>query len=163
GGQRTTRWWNLRFLPDTATGSILAFPLKSHAGDPIESIGALQLQVPITFQPGATELADRLFNDTAFYRHYIAYLDTFSRVGWLEGSIGRLGARAGQYEKVISAEFPQERSDTTIFLHDRTVIQQTLRPRDLVLAYTQSRQGDRRRLALANVHALPVQAIAVVS
>ncbi len=163
GGQRTTHWWNLRFLPDTATGVLIPFPLKAHAGEPIESISALQLGIPITFRPKGPELADRLFNDTAFYNHYIAYLDTFVQDGWLEALLARLGARAGQYEKVISAEYPQERMDTTIFLHDRTVIQQTLRPRDLVLAYTQNRQGDRRRLALANVHALPVQAIGVVS
>ncbi len=163
GGQEATAWWNLRFLSDSIADALVAIPQKGVAGHPIESISAMQLNAPLTFKSGSAGFQDRLFNDSVFYRHYLAHLDTFSTAGWLEGFLDRSRPGMLERERIISAEFPQEVLDTNTFIHNRTVIEQTLRPRDLVLAYTQSVQGDQRRLALANVHALPIRAVAVIS
>ncbi|MDQ3100786.1 MAG: hypothetical protein M3R08_05325 [Bacteroidota bacterium] len=163
GGQSSMAWWNLRFLADSTSDRLIVIPQRIQAGRPIEGISALQLNGPLTFSTGSIGFQDRLFNDSIFYRHYLANLDTFSGEGWLEGFFDRMAPGIEERERIIKAEYPQEVLDTNIFHHNRTVIEQTLRPKDLVLAYTQSVDQNRRRLALANVHALPIEAVAVVS
>jgi hypothetical protein len=162
GGQEAVAWWNMRFLADTLTDRLMAIPQKGHAGSAIQALSALHLQQTLTFRPEAAGFQDRFFNDSIFYRSYLAHLDTFTRPGWLEGLLERLSPEMNDRLRIIAAEYPNEMLDTNVFRHNRVVIEQTLRPRDLLLAYTQSVQGNQRRLALANVHALPIRAVAVV-
>ncbi len=163
GGQEALEWWNLRFLADTATERLIVIPQRGFAGFPIEAMTALRLKAPLTFHAEAAGFHDRFFNDPTFYRHYISYLDTFSSAGWVDSLLARIGPELSERERIINAEYPQEALDRSVFQHNRIVIEQTLRPKDLVLAYTQSVKGMQRRLALANVHALPIKALAVVS
>jgi hypothetical protein len=162
GGQEATAWWNLRFLADSLSERLIALPQRGSAAAPIASIGALGQGVPVNFATGASGFQERLFNDSTFYRAYVAHLDTFSSPGWLEALMARRDVEFTDRERIISAEYPQASLARDVFEHNRTVIQQTLRPHDMVLAYTRPAQGNQRRLALANVHALPIRAVAVI-
>ena len=163
GGQDAISWWNLRFLEDSVPANCIVVPKRTPAGEPIEAISALHLENPLSFDPRSAGFQEKLFNDSIFYRHYIANLDTFSQRGWLEGFLERIGPGLEERATIIKAEYPQEILDTMIFDHNRTIIQQTLRPKDLVLAYVQDAAGDRQRLALANVHSLPIRVVSIVS
>lgn len=161
GAQDATGWWNLRFVADS-TGRLVAVPQQAVAGTPITAIGALLSPAPIRFPAQGAGFRDHLFGDRTFFQDYIAYLDTFSTAGWMDTLFAHMAADLDVQEKIVAGEFPQAKLDRTVFEHDRTVIRQTLRPKELVLAYLDERAGV-ERLAVANVHALPVEVSALVA
>ena len=156
GAQESTAWWNLRFLADSTSGKLLAIPQRGIAGTPINALQVLQTREPLRFPARSSGFHERLFGDSLLYVRYIAYLDTFSTAGWLEDLLLGTAHELGRQERIVSGELPQAQLDRRIYEHCRTVIRQTLRPHDLALAYTQDAQGTRRRIAVANVHALPL-------
>ncbi len=156
GAQYSTAWWNLRFLADSTNGRLLALPHRSLAGIPINTIQVLGTRQQLRFPARSGEFHERLFGDSLLYLDYIAYLDTFSAPGWLEAFMQTVEPDLAARISVVKGELPQVEYDRRIMEHCRTVIRQTLRPRDLVLAYHQTRTGARDRIAVANVHSLPV-------
>lgn len=162
GGQDATRWWNLRFLVDSLSGTFIALPQQYGAIDPIRTIIALERHA----SPG-NGLRDRLFNDPRFFSSYIARLDTFSAEGWLEDLIRELSEGYAAQQRIVVSAYPQTQPDASALAHNREVIRRTLDPPDLVLAYAQGEANpdrtDQRRVALANVHALPVEISAFIA
>jgi hypothetical protein len=156
GAQGTTSWWNLRFLSDSLSGRLLALPQRYIAGEPISTLQALRSPEPIRFPALGSDFHQRMFGDSLLYRDYIAYLDTFSTPGWLEDLLLGMAPALAAQERIVGGEIPTAAFDRTILEHCRTVVRQNLQPRELMLAYTQTQQGPRRRIAMANVHALPV-------
>jgi hypothetical protein len=163
GGQDVMEWYDLRFLADSISEKIIVIPQRGSSGIPIPSILALRSDAAFDLKSDRSDFKRMLFSDLELYREYISYLDSFSAEGWLENLMERIKGPFERNEKIISAEFPNETFDRTVLEHNRTIIRQTLRPKDLVLAYTQSRQGGQRRLAIANVHSLPVEAVAIIT
>lgn len=162
GAGETVHWWSMRFLADSVSGKLAALPQRGHAGEAISGLLATRTTAPLRFPMRTSGYLDRLFGDTAIYQRYIAYLDTFSTEGWLEGLLDRIQPELAIQERIVTAEYPGTGIDRNVFIHDRTVIQQNLRPRDLMLAYTQAVGTGRRRVLAANVHSLPVLVDAVI-
>jgi hypothetical protein len=156
GAQGTTSWWNLRFLADSLSGRLLALPQRYIAGEPISTLQVLRSPEPIRFPALGSDFHQRVFGDSLLYMDYMAYLDTFSAPGWVEDLLLGMAPALSAQERIVGGEIPTAGLDRTILEHCRTVVRQNLQPRDLMLAYTQTQQGPRRRIAMANVHALPV-------
>ncbi|HMC97069.1 MAG TPA: hypothetical protein VKG92_05435, partial [Flavobacteriales bacterium] len=134
-----------------------ALPQHGSSLHPITSIVALRDGHTVHFPPLRSGFRGRLFGDPLFFRAYMACLDTFSNKGWLELLLRRLSEGYAMQERIVVSEYPQSRPDASVFAHNRTVIHRTLHPPDLVLAYAQETPGGDRALAIANVHALPVE------
>jgi len=163
GGQEAGAWRNLRFLADSTTGKLIIFPQRGFSGRPIASALAMRTSAPVRFGFAGTDFLDRLLGDSLVYVNYITHLDTFSAEGWLEGLLERIGPALDLRERIVAGEYPHAKLDRTVFEHDRTVVRQTLRPKDVALAYTQGWKEGKRRLAAANTHALPLLATAMVA
>ncbi|MBX2980154.1 MAG: hypothetical protein KF905_12725 [Flavobacteriales bacterium] len=160
GAADAMNWWNLRFLADSVSGKLLPLPQRGHSGEPIRNLQALRSGRSMRQGPPSSDFVDRILYDPIIYQHYVAYLDTFSRPGWLEGLLERNAEVLASLEKILSAELPGSKFEVDIAEHCRTLIQQNLSPRDLVLAYPNS-TGD--RVSVANVHALPVEVVALIT
>lgn len=162
GGQSATEWWELRFLVDSASNALVALPGRGDAFAPITAIAPLLSGGSVHFPSTRAGFRDRLFGDAHFFRTYIAYLDTFSSEGWLEALLRRMSDGYAVQERIVISEYPQSRPDASVFAHNREVITRTLRPPDLLLAYAQTSENTKREIAIANVHALPVEVTAYV-
>jgi len=167
GGQDATNWWNLRFLVDSLSGALIALPQRGGSFTPITSITALLSGSAIRSPSINTTFHERLFGDALFYRSYIACLDSFTANGWLEGLLRRLSPEYAIEQRIVLSAYPQSQPDASVFAHNRDVIRRTLRPPDLVLAYTQedptADASPERELAIANIHALPVEVTAFIA
>ena len=162
GGQHGDDWRNLRFVLHRGSGKLVPVAFDANAGEPITAIRALNEQPPIRFDP--THVATfygRLFSDRTFYEAYIAHLDTFSTQGWLENFLATVAPDLAVQEGLIRNEFPNAAHDPAVFTHCRTVIRQTLRPTVLISASILGQEGNMLRLALANIHSLPVEVIGI--
>ncbi len=157
GAQHATDWRNLRFVPDTVSGLLRPIGFDANAGSPIPALRVLREMGPVDGSNTRTGFFDRLYADTAFYTSYIHYVDSFSTNGFLEGLLERITPGLDRQLALIHAEFPNFQHDPAVFLHDRTVMRQTLHPRDPALAYLVSVGPVRAELALANVNALPLE------
>lgn len=155
-------WWNLRFLVDSISEELVPIPLHITEHAPITALLAEDVAVTTAMTMTGRTLVDRALSDPRIRDLYIAYLDTFSAPGWWESAMERTRSRWEPSQKAITAEFPRIRFDEAIVEHDRTLIQQTLYPRDLVLAYVSDTLEATDGVAIANVHALPVEVIGVI-
>ncbi|MCB0769049.1 MAG: hypothetical protein KDC00_01430 [Flavobacteriales bacterium] len=162
GMQQSVEWWDLRFLVDSLTQEFVAIPLHSAEHAPVASI--LAAQIPSAGRPSAqgTEMVHKILTDTHMAANYLAYLDTFSAPGWWEAALARTERSWEPARRAVNAEFPRIDLDRTVIEHDRTVIRQTLEPKEMVLAYMRDAQDPGDGIAVANVHALPVEVFAVV-
>lgn len=162
GAQHCNDWRNLRFAADAATGKLVPIAFDANAGEPIQAIRALREQPPITFDASHLRtFYGRLWSDRAFHEAYVAHLDTFSTEGWLEKFLRSIGPELAAEEELITHEFPNAAVDTTVFVHCRTVARQTLRPTNYISAGVLGRGEGTIRLAIANLHALPVEVVAI--
>lgn len=162
GAQHCNDWRNLRFAVNASTGKLVPIAFDANAGEPIQAIRALREQPPITFD--ATHLRTfygRLWSDRGFHETYIAHLDTFTTAGWLEDFLSSVGPELSEEEELITHEFPNAAVDTNVFVHCRTVARQTLRPANYISAGVLGRGEGTIRLAIANLHALPVEVVAI--
>lgn len=155
-------WWNLRFLVDSISEEIVPIPLHITEHAPITALLAEDVSVTTALTMSGRTLVYRALADPQVRDLYIAYLDTFSAPGWWETALERTRPRWEPMKKAIIAEYPRIQFDETIVQHDRTLIQQTLNPRDLVLAYVSDTLEATDGIAIANVHALPVDVIGVI-
>ncbi len=162
GQQRTLAWWNLRFVPDSSA-RLMTVPLLYLDPGPIARIQALTNEKVNRSATNGATFIDRIFDDPVFYQAYIAYLDTLSTPGWSEALFERNADELKLQERIVAGYFPQSGIDRAIFEHNRLVIRSTLYPKDLMLAYFEDRIGSVDRLAVGNVHALPVEVVAFVS
>lgn len=162
GGQATMEWWNLRFFPDPATSRLIPLVRTPTAAMPIEAITALRMPSPLRFPNTGTSFMERLFGDPVLYRKYIAALDSMTAPGWADSTLARIMPRFQHQERILRGYFPDQAIDRGVFAHNTSVIRATLAPKDLLLAYMEDRPGPVDRLAIANVHALPVEAVAAV-
>lgn len=157
GAQHSNDWRNLRFLVDSLSGKLVPIGFDGNAGEPITAIRALREQGPISFNIGHSEnFYERLFSDIDFFETYIAYADTFSTAGWLEGLLAEEQKELGRQIEVVRGEFPNFRHSLEVYMHDRVVIRQTIRPGYMGAAYMHDRGHGRYTIAVANVHSLPI-------
>lgn len=161
GGQSTIDWPNLRFFPDT-TGKLLPLPRTLSAGLPIQAICALKGATPLRFPGTGHGFAERLFADPVFYHRYMAELASLSDAGTLDTILARIGPALSAQERMLSGYLPGAGLDRHVFAHNLQVVRATLVPKHLVLAYMEDRPGAVERLAIANVHSLPVEVLAAV-
>jgi hypothetical protein len=162
GMQRSVEWWDLRFLVDSLTEELVPIPLHSPEHAPITSI--LATRIPSTGKPSAqgSEMVHQILADPIMGANYLAYLDTFSAPGWWEAALARTEHSWEPARRAVNAEFPRIDLDRTVIQHDRTIIRQTLEPKEMVLAYMRDAQDPGNGIAIANVHSLPVEVLAVV-
>lgn len=162
GAQHSNDWRNLRFAMNASTGKLVPIAFDANAGEPIEAIRALREQPPITFDAAHLRtFYGRLWSDRGFHEAYIAHLDTFSTDGWLEGFLRSVQPELAVEEELITHEFPNAGVDTNVFVHCRTVARQTLRPANYISVSMLSRGEGTLRLAIANLHSLPVEVVAI--
>ena len=162
GTQEAMDWWNLRFLMDSVSEQLVPVPMHLAQHAPIAIIQVEGMPEDGVSSASGRELVGRLLADTALYARYIAYLDTFSSMGWWEATQARTAPSWEPARKAVNAEFPRIDLDLAIVKHDRTVIRQTLDPTNLVLAYMRDAEDQPDGIALANVHSLAVEVVAVV-
>ena len=162
GTQSAMDWWDLQFLVDSTSGKLVPVAPHLRTNAPITSLqGAMVVGNELLAIQGR-ELAIHFLSDTTIQRHYLAYLDTFSTAGYWQNLMARTEDQWEPARKVVHAEYPRLDLDTMILVHDRTVIYQTLHPSDMVLAYMRDSQFGGSSVAIANVHSLPVEIIALV-
>jgi hypothetical protein len=162
GAQASLEWWNLRSFPHHATGRLVPLLWTPDAARPIEAITALRMPSPLRFPNPGPSFLERLFSDPLLYQRYIIALDSMSTDGRVDSALARVMRRFEPEERILRGYFPEQRIDREVFAHNIQVIRSTLQPKDLLLAYMEDRQGPVDRLAIANVHALPVEVQAVV-
>lgn len=160
GAADAMHWWNLRFLADSVSGKLIPLPRRGLSGQATKTLQFLHSGRSLRPGAPATDLIDRILQDPILYQHYVAYLDTFSAPGWLEGLLERNASGLASLERIVAAELPGRKFEVDIAEHGRTLIQQNLRPRDLVIAYP---HGAGAGVTVANVHALPVEVLAVIT
>jgi hypothetical protein len=157
GAQETTAWWNLRFFTDSLSGKLVVIPEHLKSGSAIAGILASRTGNPIRFPSAASGSTGRLLGDPVIYRGYIAWLDSLSRDGWLEGLLERHGTEIAHLDQVVRSEYPGVRSDNAVFTHSRAVVKMALRPRAAALAYIRNEGLRKDQLAVVNVHDLPIE------
>jgi hypothetical protein len=162
GMQRSVEWWDLRFLVDSLTEELVSIPLHTAEHAPIGSILATQLPPPGQLAAQGSELTHKVLGDPVMEASYLAYLDTFSGTGWWETALERTANQWESARKAVNAEFPRFDIDRAIIEHNRTIIRQTLEPKDLVLAYMRDSENKGEGIAIANVHSLPVEVLGVI-
>lgn len=162
GTQSAMDWWNLRFLVDSISEVLVPVPMHITARAPISAVFGVQRANEAPGTTPARALVDRFLADQVINAKYIAYLDSFSADGWWEDIMERTRHRWSAERNVVHAEFPWIDLDLSVVEHDRTVIRQTLHPKEVVLAYIRDAQQATDGIALANVHALPVLVTGVV-
>ena len=160
GAHDALDWWNLRFVVDSTRQelSVLPRPALRHAAIP--AILAEQTYERVN-DPGRA-FVDRVLVDPLVNDLYLAYLDTFSTEGWWEVVRERTRSAWEPARKVINADLPEIDLDLQVVLHDRTVIHQTLVPRDIALAYVNDTLVSTDGVVIANVHGLPFNVVGVV-
>ncbi|MCB0813062.1 MAG: hypothetical protein KDB87_07835, partial [Flavobacteriales bacterium] len=84
----------------------------ANAGEPIPAIRALREMGPVDFSGTRWGFFDRLFDDSTFFRSYVAWLDTLSTPGRLEGLLGSLAVGLDTALARVRQEFPNWRHDT---------------------------------------------------
>lgn len=162
GGQATVEWWNLSFFMHPATGRLIPLPRTPTGFFPVQAINAQRLAMPLRFPGMGSGFLERLLGDEALYRKYIATLDTMSTPGWADSTLARTLPGLTHQERILRGYHPDQALDRGVFAHNVAVIRAALAPKDLLLAYMEDRPGPLDRLAIANVHALPVEVLAVV-
>lgn len=162
GAQATIQWWNLRFLPDSASGKSILFPQRLLAGTPISSILALREPAPWNPFPPPTDLAGRLLADPDVYALYIKWLNILSEPNWVRDLEQRNMAELDRWQRIIRGEFPSAELDRAAMAHCAAVAQRTLHPREPVLGYTQFSEGAQTWVAVSNVHDLPIAVLATI-
>ncbi|MBL7952154.1 MAG: hypothetical protein JNM62_10590 [Flavobacteriales bacterium] len=154
-------WWNLRFLVDSVSEELVPIPLHINEHGPISgSLAEGPPQGAATDMP-ARALVDRAMKDPLIQGAYIAYLDTFSAQGWWEAARERTRTRWEYARRVVTAQLPRSSLDLSIVEHDRSLIQQALHPRDVLLAYISDTLAATDGVVIANVHSLATEIIGV--
>ena len=162
GAQPTTNWWNLRFMPDSASGKVVIFPQRLMAGSPITSILPLRDVAPWNPSAPPTDLIGKLLADPEIYTLYITWLNVLSDPAWLTQFSDRHAAELDQWDRIVRGEYPSAELDRRILEHGSIVVHRTLHPREPVLAYTQFDQGGSPWIAVSNVHDLPIAVTATI-
>ncbi|MEM7369181.1 MAG: right-handed parallel beta-helix repeat-containing protein [Bacteroidota bacterium] len=100
------------------------------------------------------------FIDTAFMRHYIQYLDTFSHPSYVDNFLLDISEAHVARTQLIRSEYP-EYTYTPAFPTHAERIRSVLFPVDhaSLKAFTQTRTSDHQGLQLANFHLLPIELI----
>lgn len=160
GAQEAMRWPNLRFMVDSVSGLLHVLPLRGEAFVPIPDLLCLRER---SWNNNSPDIVSKILADPAMFRAYIACLDSLSGPGWLERNINAWMPKIEEQERIVVAEHPSAHLDRTLIQHHRDIIQRMLHPRDLALAYAKTTRVDGLDLAVANVHALPIQIIGSVS
>ncbi len=161
GTRSALEWWKLRFLVDSVSEELVPIPLHIVDHAPIGSLMAEGLSSALRINKNGSEITDRFLADPAIHASYLAYLDTLSVPGWWQGLLQRTQPAWKPARTVVNAEFPRIDLDTLIIAHDRTVIDQALHPKTLVLAYIRDTQAALDGIVVANVHDLPVEVVGV--
>lgn len=162
GTPQAMAWWDLRFIMDSTDQRIVPFPLHITEAAPIRSIlGQEAWQSPEQRTPGR-ELVHAWMQDPIIQQSYLAALDSLSSLAWWRKARARNAHSWEPMRLAVHAELPGVDLDTAVIAHDRAVIQQTLHPADLVLAYVADTLSRTTSIAVANVHALPVEVLSVV-
>ncbi len=162
GAGATMAWWNLWFVPDSASGLMRMVPMQMEAGRPTDTLQVLRTSTPLRWPMGGTSFHDRLFGDPVIYQAYVAYLDTFSRAGNWSALIDIATDALELRHRMVQAEFPGTVFDMGVMEHGRTLAHQALHPEDPALVYTQGSPDRYHRLVGASVHSLPVVVHGVV-
>lgn len=157
GTRSATAWWNLQFVLDSVSSKLVPVPMHILQHGPIDAISGTRLFTDNGNMDAGQELERRWLMDTVIFHAYIAYLDTFSTPGWWEQELERTRLTWGAARNVIHSADRSRDLDLQIVEHDRTVIRQTLYPRDLALAYMRNANDPADGLAIANVHELPIE------
>ena len=160
GAQDAMRWPNLRFMVDSLTGSLHLFPHRGEAFIPINDLLVLRDRAPSS---GSPTLVSRILADPVMFSAYIACLDSMSNEGPWQQQLVSLIPKIEVQERIVVAEYPGAQLDRMLLPHNQALVRRMLFPTDLALAYAKSVRPDGIDIAVANVHALPIEVIGLVS
>jgi hypothetical protein len=160
GAQEAMRWPNLRFMVDSVSGLLHVLPLRGEAFVAIPDLLCLRERAASMNSP---DIVSKILADPTMFSAYIACLDSLSGVKWIDGELNAWMPKILEQERIVVAEHPSAHLDRTLIRHHRDIIRRMLHPRDLALAYAKTTRVDGLDLAVANVHALPIQIIGSVS
>ncbi|MEZ4806170.1 MAG: hypothetical protein R2815_01680 [Flavobacteriales bacterium] len=163
GAQRSMEWGDLRFMLHGASDKLITIPLEYGPFEAIGTILPLVRNGSMHYPPTGTSFADRLFQDPIFRNAYFGALDSISAPGWLEVVLARIGPELDLQERIVAGQLPGTHLDRGILEHDRKVIRQALHPEHVALAYIEDRIGPVDRVAIGNVHALPITVAAFIA
>ncbi|MEZ4759077.1 MAG: hypothetical protein R2810_04735 [Flavobacteriales bacterium] len=113
GAQHATDWRNLRFVPGS-DGRLRPIGFDANAGEPIPAIRALREMGPVDFGGARWGFFDRLFDDSTFFRSYVAWLD--AEHPWpAGGSTGKPCRWSGHGAGPGATGVPNWRHDTLVW------------------------------------------------
>jgi hypothetical protein len=156
GAQQAINWPDLRFLADSSRSRFILVPTSGEAALPIGAPLVMRSGPPGRELSGAPDVLARCLGDMTLLAAYIGELDRIVQPGWLEGLLERTTPELTRQVRILRAEMPVSFPDTATLYRNRRIIRQMLRPADIALAYVQDVRGPVDRIAVANVHALPI-------
>lgn len=163
GAGAAMHWWNMWFVPDSATGRLVMVPKRIEAGRPTDTLQVYRTSMPLRSPMEGTSFHDRLFGDPLIYHSYMAYLDSFSGPGWMAAVQAALGEGLQHRYRIVQAEYPGTVLDPGVMEHAQALARNDLHPADPALVYTQGVPDRFHRLVAASVHALPVMVYGAVA
>mgnify|MGYP005666414949 CR=1 FL=1 len=154
-------WHNQRFYYNPVTNLLEPIGFDGFGEQPprqyqILGEGALNPESMI-----ATSIFSPLFQDTAFVRQYLHYLNRFSDREYINGFFDGLQKEWQSRKKMINQEFPDYQTTLTDFLQESQYVHSLILPfeNESIKSYTQSRTGTKKLLQIRNTHTLPVELI----
>jgi hypothetical protein len=160
GAQEALYWTTVRMVQDSLSGKLKLIPTTGHALEPTPALLATRSG---TADPAPSTFTDRLLEDPVMLKAYVACLDSLSTETAVTDRWTASEAAAGRLERIVMAEYPSAKADRSTLERNRVLIQRSLYPRQAVLAYVRSVQTTAHSIAVANVHSLPVQVLALVA
>ncbi|HRO99588.1 MAG TPA: hypothetical protein PLN54_09170 [Flavobacteriales bacterium] len=160
GAQDALQWTTVRMVLDSLSGRLKLTPTTGRALEPTPALLATRRDPAV---PGASTFTDRLLEDPVMLQAYVACLDSLSNETAVLDLWTSVEAATGRLERIVMAEYTSAKADRSTLDRNRVLIQRSLFPREAVLAYVRPARSTTYSIAVANVHSLPVQVLALVA
>lgn len=160
GAQDALHWTTVRMVLDSLSGKLVLIPTRGHALEATPALLATRREPAV---PAASTFTDRLLEDPVMLQAYVACLDSLSTESGVTDLWTTVEAATGYLERIVMAEYTSAKADRSTLERNRMLIQRSLFPREAVLAYVRPARSATYSIAVANVHTLPVQVLALVT
>jgi hypothetical protein len=153
GAHHSWRWHNLRFYFNPVTGLLEPIGFDANASEAYD----LLLGTSISRYKNEYPFKYLVFKNLNFIKHYVMYLESFSRPGYLENLVASVKDEMNRNLAILRIDSPEYRYvDGTYGVFAKKIIT-SLRPARGANAFLFSNDKDEIVLSIANVCELPIE------